>query len=180
MNEILFEFADGAILLKNIFLSLIVTSITATITGIIFGSLRLSLRDGLIGFLFTELILIIILVSVRDKVRSERLNYITEKFSEISTNSAECSDNGKPITDWKYGLSRIEKCPREVGYYLKTCDLLEDDHDYESAALILELGLDIIRISPPPPPVCERLQRYYKHLPNRPELSKYCDKIHRF
>jgi hypothetical protein len=136
--------------------------------------MRSSFRDGIFTLGITEIIFIILIFALKDTVRSERLKTIQESFVNIEyTNNH--SDSNVTINSWIDGLEYIKKCPKEVGYYIRTCDILEKEKDYESAATLIELGLDFIQISPPPQPLCERLQRYYKHLDKRPKLDIDCN-----
>lgn len=179
MNEIWFNVAQSATSPSNIFISLLITIFSALVIGAIFyKTLRNSVRDAIIGFIITEAILILILFSVKDKVKSERLKYINNVILELNVNSFSCKYTDTFISDWKTGINCIKLCPKEIGYYIKTCDILEKEKDYESAATLIELGLDFIKISPPPSPLCERLQRYYNKLDNRVKIDSNCNKIH--
>lgn len=178
MNETLFRIFEPAVSKENIIITLIITLISSIIIGLLSGKIRNSLRDGFIGFLIMEIICIVLYFNVRNKVQSERYNQIKDTMIKISEKTIICNPININIRTWKDGMKCIEKCPKEVGYYILTCDLLEKEKDYESAATLIEMGLDFIRISPPPPPLCERLQKYYRHLNNRPQLDKDCNKIH--
>ena len=179
MNETWFNIAQSATSPNNILTSLLLTVISSLVIGAIFyKKIRNSVRDASIGFMISEIILVLILFSVKDNVKSERLKYINKVMLELDINSFSCNYTDNQITDWKTGVNCIKLCPKEIGYYITTCDLLEKEKDYESAVTLIELGLDFIRIFPPPPPLCERLQRYYKMLPNRTMIDNNCNKIH--
>lgn len=178
MNTRLFEIAESAVSPQNIFISLIIMLVVSFLIGIIFGSLSNSLKTGSVGSILTLIIYIIIFYSVKDKVQTERFNRIEEVMLAIDHNNLNCITERTPISDWKSGLVKINKCPTNIGYYLKTCDFLEKEKDYESAAFLLEVGLDFIDYKEDiPVPICQRLQKYYKILKNKPSLNENCLKV---
>ncbi len=180
MSGILYTFAESTVSLGNTIITFTITIIIAAVIGILFGSFRKSVLQGFISAVLVQLIAIVLFFSIRDKVQEYRLNEIKNVMSKIEYNQNNCVKVGKHINHWKEGLELIEKCPSEVGYYIITVDLIASDKDYESAATLIEYGLDFIQIYPPPEPLCERLQSYYKHLKKRPELNSDCVKFHRF
>ncbi|GET25516.1 hypothetical protein [Prolixibacter sp. NT017] len=179
MNETWFNIAEAAVSPSNILGTFLITLISsAIIGGIFYRSIRKATRDAVLGFLISEIILLFILFSVKDEVKSERLKFINESMLSIDPNSFKCEYTDVYISNWKTGMKCILKCPKEIGYYIKTCEMLEKENDIESAATLIELGMDFIKISPPPTQLCEKLQRYYDKLPDRPKLNKDCIKIH--
>jgi hypothetical protein len=178
MSEILFKFAESAVSLSNVVLSLLVSLLISAAIWVWIGSVGSSIRNGIIASVSFQLALIIIFFVVRGKVQKERLDIIFRTMSTIEASSSGCEAKAVNISNWREGLKCIKRCPTEAGYYIKTADLLEADRDYESAATLIEMGLDIIRQEPPSPPLCERLKRYYRHLPNRTTLDEKCGKFH--
>ena len=179
MNETWFKIIESATSPGNILISLLITIFSSVVIGIIFyKSLRNTTRDAFLGFIISEVILLLLLFSVRNNVKSERLEYIQKAMLSINPSSFSCNYTDTDISDWRTGLKCIKLCPKEIGYYIKTCDILEREKDFESAATLIELGLDFIKISPPPTQLCERRKRYYDILPNRPRLDDECNKIH--
>jgi hypothetical protein len=178
MRELLFRYVEPAVSAEYTVLTLSLFFVSSIVLGLITGKLsKSSLRDGLITFCITQIFLLILYFFLRNTVQSERLKTITERMGRVE-NSSKCPNSYVRIINWLDGLTAIEECPREVGYYLTTCDILEKEQDYESAAILIEIGLNFIQISPPPPPLCQRLQRYYKHLSKAPNLDINCNKFH--
>ena len=117
--------------------------------------------------------------TIRDNVQNYRLTEIKTVMASIKIKTKyEPIDQGIYISNWRTGLGLIRKNPTEVALYVKTTQYLEDDKDYESAATLIELGLDFMEYEEIPIVLCEKLQNYYRHLPNRPKLDKDCRKIH--
>ncbi len=178
MNETIFRSAEIVTSPSQILLMLFLYLLTGGLVGLIFSKIRESIRDAFIGFVLTVVILLLLHFFVKDRVQTERLNRIYKSMIEINTESFDCSVSNGLITNWQQGLEKIQDCPSEIGFYVKTADLLEKEGDYESAASLIELGLDFITFTKVPVVLCERLQRYYKKLDNRPELGECCEKIH--
>lgn len=175
----LYEFLESAVSWDNAFLTFLLSLITAFIVGIIYSSIAKSFVSGIVSFIISELILIAAFFIIRDEVKTARLNEITKEMNSIEMrNSYENINQGVVISSWREGLKFIRKNPTEIGYYIKTVKYLEEDNDYESAATLLELGLDFMNYNKIPTVICDKLQLYYKHLPNRPKLDKDCNKIH--
>lgn len=173
MLEKYFSSIEAAVSPSNIAITIIGAIFASLILGAFLGNIRKSLRDGLLSFLIFELLFIVLYISVKDNVSSYRYRVIKETMLKININN-DVENRSIEINSWFSGLKAIEKCPSEVGYYLITTDYLEKEKDYESAALLIELGLDFIRQSPIPPPLCKKLRIYYKHLKNKPEITKDC------
>ena len=74
------------------------------------------------------------------------------------------------------GLDAIRINPSEVGYYLRTAELLEQERDHASARALIELGMN--HFDEPPLELCESLQRNYAilNLSDRPQM-RGCVKI---
>lgn len=173
MIEKHFSSLESAVSPSNIVITLIVALIASLILGMILGKIKKSVRDGFYSFLIFELIFILLYFTLKDNVAGYRNKTIKNTMLNINM---EISKNEKPIeiNSWYSGLKAIEKCPTEIGYYLTTTDYLEKEKDYESAALLIEMGLDFIKISPIPPPLCKKLRIYYKHLKGKPMLPEDC------
>lgn len=178
MNDSIFRIAEIVTSPSQLLLTLLIYLLTGGIVGLMFSTIRESIRDSVIGFVLTVLMLLPLHFLLKDRVQTERLRRINEYMLEISPDSFDCESSNGLITNWQQGVKRIQDCPSEIGYYVKTADLLEKEGDYESAALLIELGLDFITFIDVPVVLCERLQRYYKKLDNRPELGEGCEKIH--
>ena len=170
----IFEYVEPTVSVQYFLLSLIITLLISLILGVIFGSIRSSVRGGLITLIVTQTIFVFVFFSLRNTVKSERIKIIHEYFANPIN---DCDNSCYYIDRWIVGLNCIRKCPDEVGYYIQTCDILEKDRDYEAAATLIELGLDFMP-APPPQPLCQRLQKYYESLKNRPRLDSECNKFY--
>lgn len=181
MTDLVFELAESAVSLQKAFFSFALSLAASAIAALVFGRIRESLKAAVFAGIVLEIILILLFFQVRDYVKEYRLKLITETLSSIPVDVETCDRKIKFISNYRDGLELIKLCPIEVGYYIKTADILEQDRDYESAATLIELGLDIL---PPyetlPMSLCERLLRYYEHLPNRTPLDSDCTKYHVF
>ncbi len=178
MNETMFKIVELAVSLDYVVFTFSVSLVIAVGMGYFLGSIRDSVRFGIISSVIFEILMIILFYGVRDKVAKERLNLINETMAVVTTVAEECSGEGVIIRNWREGLSIIATCPKEVGYYVRTADLLEEERDYNAAATLIEYGLDFIEADAVPPPLCERLIRYYEHLVGRPRLDVECNKYY--
>lgn len=176
----LYEFIEGAIKWHNIAYSIMATILASLIFGFFISRIRESIKNGIIVFLITEAILVGTLFMVRDNFHDARLKEIRTVMSSIPVrNHYPSVDQTVFISSWRQGLRLISKNPSEVGLYISTVKYLEEDKDYESAATLIELGLDFIKFQEIPVALCEKLRIYYRHLPrNRPKLDEDCRKIH--
>ena len=178
LKLILFDYLDQAISTSNVMITLLVSVIVSIIMGLIYGSMKCSLLKGAISFVLFEILLIIAFFPIRNRVHKARLNIIISTMSKIDTTQAKNDFKKYKISTWKQGLKHIENNPKEVGYYMKTADILADDRDYESAASLIEMGLDFIKKDPPPLPLSERLKGYYSHLKNRRKIDDNYRPVH--
>jgi hypothetical protein len=111
-------------------------------------------------------------------VREYRLQTVVKTMSAITAKGEGHSPENRRIETWRQGLGAISRHPSEVGYYVKTADLLIKLNDYEAAATLIELGLDILDLDPPPDPLCIKLKWLYERLPNRTPIDDRCHKYH--
>jgi len=176
----LYEFLEGAVNWHNIAYSIMVTFLASLIFGFFISRIRESITNGIIVFFITEAILVGTLFMVRDNFHDARLREIRTVMSGIPVrNHYRSVDQPVFISGWRQGLRLISQNPSEVGLYISTVKYLEEDKDYESAATLIELGLDFIEFQEIPVVLCEKLLIYYEHLRgNRPKLDKDCRKIH--
>jgi len=175
----IYQFIESAVSLNYIFLTLTLTVVSSLILGIITSAVTKNVIGGIFTFVISELILIAAFFFVRDKVQIARLNEIKKVMYSIEEkNYYPPVGQNVFISSWREGLQLIKKNPTEIGLYLKTVKYLEDEKDYESASSLIGLGLDFMHYKKIPTILCDKLQSYYKHLPNRPKLDKGCKKIH--
>uniref|UniRef100_UPI003217A275 hypothetical protein n=1 Tax=uncultured Draconibacterium sp. TaxID=1573823 RepID=UPI003217A275 len=172
MIEQFFEIFESAVSPTNVAISFIVSIIASLIIGLALGNIGGSVIGGVVSFILCEIIFVMLYFAIRDKVAEFRYSEIKETMLSAQISRVQANPN---ITSWQTGLEAIKDDPNEIGYYIVTTDYLEKEKDYNSAALLIEMGLDFIKKSPIPRPLCDKLRRYYKYLENRPEINDNCE-----
>lgn len=93
--------------------------------------------------------------------------------------STPCYDSKVDFSTWQEALSLLHRCPEVEGYYIAVAKwLVTSKNDYEAAATLLGLAIDILDQNSPSLRICKQLKEYYEHLPNKPRLDENCIKIH--
>jgi len=174
MIETIFNTFESAVSPSNFLITFFATIGVSFILGKIWGKLRKSIKENIIVFFFLQIFFVLMYFVIKDKVATYRYSKIEEAMLHVKINTDVSNMNIK-ISSWQTGLKAIQYNPREVGYYLKTTDYLEKEKDYRSAALLIEMGLDYIKQSPIPPPLCKKLKSYYKYLEDRPKITDDCE-----
>jgi len=184
MNEILYRYLGNAADLSNLPFAVIFTVTTSFVISCLFllivrpATARTALIQVFVSFVVIFILHWVVYNSIRGQIHEYRVARIKSVMAAIHSTPNYPLKPSKPIQidKWEKGLEAIRQYPAEAGYYLATVDLLERDHDYRSAMILLELGLD--HFATPPLPICDRLQTYYRklQLANRPAMSK-CEKI---
>lgn len=174
MIELLFKYAESAVAPSNALLSFLLAILIALMMGAVTKRIFDSIKHALISSVLTMLVLIILYYAVRNEVADFRLASIESTMAKLQPVESGCTENTGVISSWRQGLSKIERCPSESGFYEKTADLLMEEGDYRSAATLIEFGLNFVPVSPFPAPLCERLIKCYALLDSRPTLDERC------
>ena len=113
---------------------------------------------------------------------SRENNMTSDQRQEMILKTFRSLDNGPTpisgpiyIDNWRDGLRAIGSDPKEIGYYLRTAELLEEKNDPESAMHVLEFGF--YHFDGAPLDVCQMLQGYYEGRSDRPSIANGCLKI---
>ena len=178
MTETLFEYGESAVAIGNILITFCVSILVSLTIGYLMGAVKKSLKLQILSSVLFQIIVTMLYLAVRDGIHDYRKGVITSGMTQIQKQYGPCVNKAVPIDHWKTGLEQIILCPSEVGYYIKTADLLAADRDFESATTLIEFGLDFIEQEPIPEPLCQRLRMYYEHVRNRPNLDSSCNKFH--
>jgi len=97
-------------------------------------------------------------MSEYSRYRNQRDNMTSDQRQEQIINTFSSLEGVTPIRTVSDGFEAINRNPQEVGYYLRTAELLEKEKDYERARSVLEQGLD--NFEEPPITICDKLQEY--------------------
>lgn len=174
MVDTLFKTFESAVSPSNFLITLIGTILVSFGLGWIWGKIRRSIVENLAGFIILQIFFIIMYFVIKDKVSIYRYSKIEEVMLHINV-TLDAVPELITISSWQTGLKAIQNNPTEVGFYIATADYLEKEKDYESAALLIEIGLDYIKQTPIPPPLCKKLKFYYRNLKNRPRITDDCE-----
>lgn len=178
MTETIYRFLEGVVSPANVLLMAVVVLLSATlVTAVMRLFVRVTpgvdlLRD-VATFTVTVIVCYVLLLGIRGRVgdyRQQRIYELYRTLDQASTRSR--GETTSHVRSWRDGLDAIRSNPQEIGYYMRTGELLENEHDYRSAITLLELGLN--HFEDPPVILCSQLERYYTIAkpPNRPRMRE--------
>jgi hypothetical protein len=179
MIDMLYRVAESSVSPANILLTTAVSILISAIVGFAVGSNTETRRAGLISATVTQVFWIAVLLTVRTHVHEYRMDCVSDTMRNLRVSGQSVQKEAVAISDWRQGLTLIRRHPTAVGYYADTADIFIELGDYEAAATLIEYGVDLIGVTPPPDILCYRLRQCYARLPDRPELDEDCTKYHR-